>query len=657
LISATVLPRVFDPLPLGSIKPQGWLKDQLQLMSDGLAGHEHDFYGYVHRSSWLGGNQEYSTLNEGFPYWFNGLVPLAYGLDDQRLKQQVQSSADYILSHQQSDGWLGPETTSSTRNFWARYPVFLALAQLAEAEQGTALEQQILDGMHRFVNLMHSMLADNYTGYVFQPGDDYDDQWGRARAADMMLGLQWLLETDPRNDTEILYENMQYLNDKAYDWAYWYSDGVYLKQDLDTVPVNITNYYYPFEHGVNVGQGFKAGAVIRRFTHDDSLGDSSRRAVNWTFQYHGTPSGVIIADERLAGLSPVRGVELCTVVETMYSLSYLYQALGDRYFADRGELAAYNALPVMLTPNWWAHQYVAETNQPVSHELTVPPFYNVNNVGQTFGLEPNYPCCTVNHPQGYPKFVSNSYVRVDQDGIAHAFLGPTAVSTTTNSGRKVSISCETDYPFSYVLAYFVQADGPFDFYVRVPLWASSSSNVVVDLSLPTRVQPDPATGLHRISLSGGIHTVVYSLSTDIRVEPRANDTVSIYHGTLLYSIPIGENVTTRSSNYAGAPPEALEYDYYPTTNWAFAIDPSTLRFNAAPLLESLPNPIWTANAPPVSITAKVCEISWNLVDGYAPNPPLPGDRNCIGDPFEINMVPYGSAKLHMAELPVVSFGR
>lgn len=51
----------------------------------------------------------------------------------------------------------------------------------------------------------------------------------------------------------------------------------------------------------------KAAAVARRFTHNDALLESIRNGVNWTFLYHGSPSGAIIGDERITGLSPTRG--------------------------------------------------------------------------------------------------------------------------------------------------------------------------------------------------------------------------------------------------------------------------------------------------------------------------------------------------------------
>lgn len=223
------------------------------LMADGLAGHEHDFYRFVRSSPWLGGNEEYSSLNEAFPYWFNGLVPLAYGLDDNRLKAQVLSAADYIIGHAAPDGWIGPENTTETRNFWARYPAFLGLTQLVEADPSQA--STIIPAMHKFFSLMHSMLANNYTGYITHPGDVFDSQWGRARFQDMMITLQWMYENHPENNTQILLDNMKYLNDKAFDWAAWYSPDMYIKQDLDTVSLDITESNFPFEHGVNAGQG------------------------------------------------------------------------------------------------------------------------------------------------------------------------------------------------------------------------------------------------------------------------------------------------------------------------------------------------------------------------------------------------------------------
>ncbi|KAK2767021.1 hypothetical protein FQN54_006338 [Arachnomyces sp. PD_36] len=649
-------PFVFEPLPLGSIKPQGWLLDQMQLMADGLAGYEHEFYPIVQDSPWLGGTSEYSALNEAFPYWFNGIVPLAYGLNDARLKDEVQRLIRHILENQQADGWLGPETDLSKRNFWGTYPMFLALTQLVEVTQGSDLAEEILVAMHKFVDLMHSMLSDNYQGYVFHDGDNFDDQWGRSRAADMIVALQWLYEKDPRENSAKLSECMKFFNDEAFDWTYWFSEGVYIKVDLDTVPLNITEALFPFEHGVNAGQGLKAGAAIHRFNQDEGQLESARRGVDWTFLYHGTPSGGIIADERLSGLSPVRGVELCSVVETMYSLSYLQQTLGDKEFADRNELAAYNALPVMLMPDWWAHQYITQTNQPLSTKLTEFPFWNVNAWGQTYGLEPNYPCCTVNHPQGYPKFLSSSFVREGEDGIAHALLAPAKVTTATQSGVNVEISCLTNYPIVPELSYSINADGPFTFGVRVPGWATESgSYIVVNGGAERSLNPDPDTGMHHVELDAGNSTISYTLSADIRVEPRANETVSIYHGSLLYAIPVGQHVEThRHEGFPQAPPEALEFMITPTTPWAFAIDPSTVRFNAAPQnLTDLPNPVWGEGAPPVSITAKVCEIEWEMAGEMPLEPPLPDNRKCTSDPYEIDLVPYGSARLHMAELPTM----
>lgn len=108
-----------NPVPLGSVTPNGWLKSEMQVQAAGLSGSLRNFFQYVVDSTWTGGSSEYSELNEAFPYWLNALVPLAYSLNDETLKDQVHSAANIVLQNQQSDGWIGPEPPGK-RNFWAR---------------------------------------------------------------------------------------------------------------------------------------------------------------------------------------------------------------------------------------------------------------------------------------------------------------------------------------------------------------------------------------------------------------------------------------------------------------------------------------------------------------------------------------------------------
>ena len=192
-------------------------------------------------------------------YWFNGLVFLAYGLDDARLKDQVHSAADYILDHAWPDGWIGPENKTA-RNFWARMPLFLGMAGLSDAN--STMEAKIVPALHKFTTLMNTMLKDNYTGYHYNPGDildSDDDQWGRVRSQDMIITLQWLYENHPAGQSKILLENMQMLHHGGLNWEDWYNQQAYFGQgmeiNLDTLSSKLADKNYPFEHGVNVGQG------------------------------------------------------------------------------------------------------------------------------------------------------------------------------------------------------------------------------------------------------------------------------------------------------------------------------------------------------------------------------------------------------------------
>lgn len=744
-----MLPLTFLPVPLGTIRPRGWFRQQLELMAQGLPGQMHKFYRLVRNATWGGDHSEYSRLNEAWPYYINGLVPLAYALDDQQLLDDINQQIIYVLLRQFPDGWLGPEAELLTRNFWGRYPFFLAATQYVEAAKFDEATQ-MLKAMHHFVGIMHRMLREDYQGYVWKRGDRFDEQWGRSRAADMILALQWLYENYPEHNHIKIHECMFMIYEKAFDWSWWFSDENFLKEDVETYPPELIDPLFPFLHVVNVAQGLKSPAVMARLTHDRFLFDSSRKGVELAFRYHGTPTGAIYGDERLSGNSPARGTELCSVVEGMFSLSTLYQILGDNSFADRLEKAAFNALPAMVTPRWWARQYVAQTNQPYAYELRNPPFWNVGRFGTMFGLETNYPCCTVNFPQGYPKLLSNSWVRTPQDdGIAHIVLIPSeikiALSYEQDGERvpnRIHIACETNYPFSHLVKYHVNAEHDFNFSIRVPEWVnltnpetgiyfSADSNFATSTGAqrilassagqdPSRLKPDRHTGLHTTSLPTGSYSFFVYLSpfssrsdTKPVVHKRPNSAVALSHGSLVFAHTLHSIYTARPpANYrrpGEAPSEASDWTVVPREQddpesddkwlpWNIAIDPSTAHVHEYPNIHTdpdcenrlaeghgaqqerinacktdWPNPIWSEFRPPVSITVMACEVAWNMSSpseyeydrdgtrkavrgGFALPPPLPGRkgrRKCIGRAFPVELKPYGSAKIHVAEFPVV----
>lgn len=84
-------------------------------------------------SSWIGGKAD-TGLHERTPYWLNGIIPLAYQLNNSSLVALVNKYVDYILSNQQEDGWLGPDDAEDGNMYWSKFPMFLALTQVSSYE-------------------------------------------------------------------------------------------------------------------------------------------------------------------------------------------------------------------------------------------------------------------------------------------------------------------------------------------------------------------------------------------------------------------------------------------------------------------------------------------------------------------------------------------
>ena len=118
----------FVSLPLGAIKPAGWLQDQLQVQASGLTGFLDEFWPDLLNSAWKGKNGE--GWERG-PYYLDGLVPLAYLLDDPRLKEKSQAYLNWILTSGRLDGWFGPAKNKD------RWPLAVAMKVLTQYYEAT----------------------------------------------------------------------------------------------------------------------------------------------------------------------------------------------------------------------------------------------------------------------------------------------------------------------------------------------------------------------------------------------------------------------------------------------------------------------------------------------------------------------------------------
>ena len=111
---APLTPNAMAPLPLGAIRPRGWLLEQLMTARNGLTGKLYTFWDDVKNSAWRGGDGD---AWERAPYYLDGLVPLAWELEDEELKGVCMEYIEWTLASQREDGFFGPK---SNEDWWCR---------------------------------------------------------------------------------------------------------------------------------------------------------------------------------------------------------------------------------------------------------------------------------------------------------------------------------------------------------------------------------------------------------------------------------------------------------------------------------------------------------------------------------------------------------
>ena len=109
---APLTPNAMAPLPLGSIRPEGWLLDQLRTQADGLSRKLCEVWPDVGENcAWLGGEGDGW---ERAPYYLDGLIPLAWALDDAGMKATCEKYVEWMLPASARTAGSVPKRTRTT---------------------------------------------------------------------------------------------------------------------------------------------------------------------------------------------------------------------------------------------------------------------------------------------------------------------------------------------------------------------------------------------------------------------------------------------------------------------------------------------------------------------------------------------------------------
>ncbi len=549
--------RPYLELPLGAIKPTSWLLDQLHRMRSGMTGNLDEIYPEVvgARNGWLGGDGD--GWERG-PYWIDGLLPLAYILDDEELKDKVQPWIEWTINNQMEDGYLGPipfevepepepGLQKTRRMDW--WPKMVMLKILQQHYNATGDERVI-------------KTLDNYFRYQLKELPerpvDYLSLWANRRAGDNLQVVYWLynitgepylLELGNLLAEQTFPYTQVFLNEENYNQIEvpWIYSGLmrypFDQEEIKALTISQKGSF----HCVNFAQGLKQPMVYSQQDHDPKYMKATKKALKDIQKYHGQPQGMYGGDEPLHGNDPVRGVEFCSVAEEMFSLESMLQISGDMEFADLLEKIAYNALPTQANDDFTARQYMQAANQVVATDEMRSVYQTLGHQGTDFvyGTLSGYPCCTCNMHQSWPKFVQNLWYGTADGGVAALLYGPSEVSLTVGDGINASISETTGFPFRDEINFDIDLDrsGAFPFHLRIPEWTKDAVITINGTKWDGSVEEGVAK-INRIWNAGD--QVTLKLPMSLKVSQWYDFARTIERGPLVYALRIEEEISKKN---------------------------------------------------------------------------------------------------------------
>lgn len=621
-------------LPLGAVTAKGWLKHQLDLMTEGMTGRLPELSKFLKQDNgWLGG------ANPGWeeqPYWLRGFYDLAALTGNKRLLAEANRWIEAVVASQNADGYFGAEhekklVGQNGQKMVDLWPHMVMLDALISHHDFTG-DSRIIPLMRRFFEFCRNLPEDQFVPPI--DIDAYGDwkpmiQW--SRAGDMIPHLHWLYNRTGE----------PWLLDLGTRFHHHVMGPV--NERLDNHVINFTQRFgYPGTYYAQSGQSWHLEATEYWYTQHMAV---------WGQQ----PRGIFAADEQVRSgcVDPRQAFETCGFPEFNKHFYALGRLTGNPVYADRIEDLMFNHFPASLTPDLKALHYLTASNQP---QLDASENHEYTNKGKQICYSPHqcYRCCQHNVAMTWPWFVENLWQATTDGGLAAWIYAPCRVSARVAGGTEVTVDEATDYPFKGNVSLTVRTRKPaaFPLHLRVPRWCNGFRVAVNGRTLRVEAVPGGFVRIGRTWKNGDKVEIDMPMEISVRRWPR-NGSATVDRGPFSYSVKIGERWQR-----CGGTDEWPEWEVFPTTPWNYGlILPEGSATKAFPVREKkVPKQPWTPDAAPIEMRAKAKRIpNWKLQNETVAE--LQNSPIRSGEPEEeILLIPLGCARLRMSCLPAIGAG-
>lgn len=623
-------PSPFIKLPIGSIKPQGWLRHQLLLERSGMVGRLKEISPWLNfkESAWANKDGQGKAGWEEMPYWLKGFGDLGYVLGDEAVIQEAKRWIEAVLASQREDGWFGPRALLTSLDGKPDLWPHMVMLNVLQSYYESSGDRRVIDVMTKYFQWQNHLPASAF-------GEGY---WPKIRAGDNLESVFWLYN---RTGHEWLLDLARKIHAGMARW------------DED-----IINW-----HNVNLGQGFRAGTIFWMLSQKpEHLASAERNYTKLMEMYGQFPGGGFVGDEncRPGYTDPRGGIETCGIVEFMHSFAMLLRITGDPVWADRCEEIAFNSFPASMTPEQKGLHYITCANQVQLDRHNKAP--GIQNRGTMFSYSPFecYRCCQHNVSHGWPYYAEELWLATPDRGLAASLYAASQVAVQVGDGTKVQITEETDYPFEDTIRFRLASVKPaqFPLYLRIPRWCKQPELQINGQAMALSARPLSFIRIDRLWQDGDCVTLRFPMEVTVRTWSKNHNAVSVDYGPLSFSLSIRE----RWQKYGNRHPDWPEWEVFPDSPWNYGLELASEGHPAEGLrVERKEGPLadnpFTPETAPLRIKVRARKIpEWQM-----------DERNMVGrlqpcparstEPIEeVSLIPMGSARLRIACFPTVRSG-